>query len=165
MNLTLTDGIIIALITAAGMWAGQAISLYRFRKEWPSQDRKTMAESNAANGEGLEHYANATKVLLEPLTKRVNELEKERDEKEDYYDVLKKEWGEEQDAWRKERSDLMEHIVRLEARQMVLENDIITLRGENAGLRADKIVYEKQIEEFKLKIDSLQAELESYKAN
>jgi chromosome segregation ATPase len=154
--MNITEGIIIAVLTGVGVWVAQAVAFYRFKKEYPANERKTNADANAANGEGLEHYANATKVLLEPLTQRVKELEDEKLEREDYFKAL-------EEDWRNERKVLRDQITRLEARQAVLEGDIIALRSENASLKADKIIYERQIEDFKLQIGRLESELENYK--
>ena len=154
--MNITEGIIVAILTGVGVWAAQAVAFYRFKKEYPSNERKTNADANAANGEGLEHYANATKVLLEPLTKRVAELEGEREERETYFKAI-------EEDWHQERKILRDQILRLEARQLVLEGDIVALRNENASLKADKIIYERQIDDFKLQIGRLESELENYK--
>jgi predicted RNase H-like nuclease (RuvC/YqgF family) len=86
--MTITEGIIVALIAVVSGVLTQLFGLYRWRKEQPAQEKKTGAESQNLLGEAAESISSATKTMVDALSARVKALEDDKTERDGYIEAL-----------------------------------------------------------------------------
>jgi predicted RNase H-like nuclease (RuvC/YqgF family) len=132
--MSITEGIIIALIAVVSGILTQLFGLYRWRKEQPRQDKKTDAETQNIIGEGAEHLSQATATMVGELTKRVQALEDDKTERDDYIEALENEIKE-------------------------VKQQIAILKLENNDLRSQNILKDNRISELETKTKQQEVEI------
>lgn len=132
--MSITEGIIIALIAVVSGILTQLFGLYRWRKEQPIQDKKTAAETQNMIGEGAEHLSAATATMVGELTKRVQALEDDKTERDDYIEALENEIKE-------------------------VKRQIAILKLENDDLRSQNVLKDGRISELEAKTASQEKEI------
>lgn len=136
--MTITEGIITALIALVATAIGQAIGFYQWRRQYPAQEKKSNAESQNMIGEGAESLSLATKTMVETLSARVKALEDDKTERDDYIEALENEIKEvkRQIALLKlENEDLQKQNVMKDGRIRELESKTASQELEIAELR------------------------------
>jgi hypothetical protein len=141
-KMTITDGIIVAAISAFVAIITQVITYYSSRK-------KNDADADSSIGEGVESLSNATKIMVDKLSERVLLLENEKTEREDFIKVLEKEWQE-------ERAKMGGEIA-------FLKGEVMKIRQENFELRVERDSGNARVKELEARVVTLEQELAEYK--